>query len=96
MKATDARNHKTLRSRSFARALIISGLYALLMGAAVYLTYKLLLDPTRERDFPAIPKRTESAQGILSVMVVLPTLAQTPRCNLSTKKSTNTRTFGEG
>lgn len=53
------KNDKAQRPYSLSRVLLISGVYAACALAAVYLTYKLMLEPARERQLPSIPKRTQ-------------------------------------
>lgn len=77
MKVTGAKSRNVEKPRSLTKVLVISGLYAALMGGAVYFTYKLLIEPTRERNLLSVPKRTESAANILSMTLVLPSPPRT-------------------
>jgi hypothetical protein len=64
-----AARDKAQRPYSLARVLLVSGLYAAFALGAVYLTYKLLLEPARERERPAIPKRTEVSPDPLLTLI---------------------------
>lgn len=58
-KMDDITNRKGRKPRSLSKVLVVSALYAVLMGGAAYFTYKLLVEPVRQRDPPSIPKRTQ-------------------------------------
>lgn len=72
MKTTDIKNRNVGKPRSLSKVLVISGLYAILMGGAAYFTYKLLIEPARERDLPSIPKRTEAPADVVSLTLSSP------------------------